>query len=472
MPNPDPGPDRAARRLILAATILGSALAFIDGSVVGVALPVMQARLGLGQAATQWVVNGYMLMLGALVLVGGAAADRFGRRRVFLLGLGIFTAASAACGLAPGPAVLLAGRAAQGLGAALLTPASLAILGSSFPDQERGAAIGTWAGSGALMAALGPVLGGWLVDHFTWRAIFFINLPLALLAALLAWRAMPESRDPEAKGLDLPGAALASGGLGLLVVGLTRAGDQGLTDRPALLLGAAGLAALAGFLAVEARSRQPMVPLGLFRSRDFSGTNLLTLFLYFALTGALFFLPFELIRIEHWPATQAGAALLPFSAMMGLGSTLAGRLGERLGPRLPLTVGPLLAAAGLAGMALSPGAPYWTALFPSTLLLGLGMTLAVAPLTETVMTAVAPSHAGTASGINSAVARVAGLLAVAILTLAFTAAGGRLAGSVAGFEPAYRLVVLISAGCAGLAGIIGGLMVSGRPHPARASAPG
>jgi EmrB/QacA subfamily drug resistance transporter len=455
---------KAARRLILAATILGSSLAFIDGSVVGVALPVMQRELNLDQAATQWVVNGYMLLLGALVLVGGAAADRFGRRRIFLIGVGVFTAASIACGLAPDPAVLLAGRAVQGLGAALLTPASLAILGSSFPDQERGGAIGAWAGAGALMAALGPVLGGWLVDHLSWRAIFFINPPLALAAVLLVWRALPESRDPDAKGLDLTGAALASGGLALLVFGLTRAAKAGLADPVVIAALAAGALALAGFLVAEARQKHPMVPLGLFRSSDFSGTNLLTLFLYFALSGALFFLPFQLIRVEGWPATRAGAALLPFSAVMGLGSGLAGRLGERIGPRWPLTLGPILAGAGLAGMALATGRPYWTFLFPATLLLGVGMTIAVAPLTTTVMAAVPDGHAGTASGVNSAVARVAGLLAVAVLTLVFTAAGGTLDGAAdpKAFDAAYRLVVLVCAACAALAGMAGGLMVRGR----------
>ncbi|MDQ0466984.1 EmrB/QacA subfamily drug resistance transporter [Caulobacter ginsengisoli] len=454
----------ADRKWVLAATVLGSSLAFIDGSVVGVALPAMQRDLHASAEATPWIVNGYMLFLGALVLIGGAAADRFGRKAVFLIGLAIFTAASVVCGLAPGVEVLLAGRMAQGLGAALLTPASLAILGSSFPEKERGKAIGAWAGFGALTAAAGPVLGGFLVDHLGWRSIFFINLPLALGAALLAWRALPESRDEDAKGLDLAGAALAAGGLGLLIWGLTRAGDKGLGDPAALSGLIAGLVLLAGFVAVEDRSANAMAPLTLFRSRDFSGANLLTLFLYFALSGSLFFLPFQLIRIEGWPATQAGAALLPFSLLMGFGSGLAGRLSSKIGPRWPLTVGPLIAAAGLVGMALSPGLPYLAGLLPATLALGVGMTISVAPLTTTVMADVSEKHAGTASGINSAVARIAGLLAVAVLTLAFTAAGGTLAATPdpPAFERAYRLVMLISAACAALAGVFGGLMVRGR----------
>jgi EmrB/QacA subfamily drug resistance transporter len=467
------------KRMILAATVLGSSMAFIDGSVVNVALPALQNALAAGPEATQWAVNGYMLMLGALVLIGGAAADRFGRRRVFLVGIALFSLASLACGLAPTMAVLLAGRAAQGVGAALLTPASLAILGASFPKEERGRAIGAWAGFGALTMAAGPVLGGWLVDTVSWRAIFFINLPLAAGAAALAWRAIPESRTPGAKGLDVGGAALAAGGLGLLTWGLTRAGSVGFARPDVLGLLAAGVIQLAALVWVESRAPNAMAPPALFRSPAFLAANGLTLLLYFALGGALFFLPFELIRVRHFPATAAGAALLPFSLVMGTLSGAAGRLGDRLGPRLPLTIGPMIAAAGFGVFALAgPTLPYWASVLPATLLLAAGMTLAVAPLTTTVMTAVSDEHAGTASGINNAVARVAGLLAVAamslLFSLAYKAAGGFGTGLTGAssdawaFEPAYKAVMLLAALCAVLAAVPGFFTPSKGRRPGQA----
>jgi EmrB/QacA subfamily drug resistance transporter len=454
------------KRLILAATVLGSSMAFIDSSVVNVALPAVQKNLGAGPEAIQWAVNGYMLMLGALVLIGGAAADRFGRRRIFLLGIALFTLASLACALAPDTAVLLAGRAVQGIGAAFLTPASLAILGYSFPKAERGRAIGAWAGFGALTMAAGPVLGGWLVDTVSWRAIFFINLPLAAGAAALAWRAIPESRTPGSKGLDILGAALAVSGLGLLTWSLTLASKHGFAHVFVLVPFTVGLFQLATFAWVEHRTPNAMAPPALFKSGPFLSANVLTLLLYFALGGALFFLPFELIRVRHYPATAAGAALLPFSLIMGTLSGAAGHLADRLGPRLPLTLGPLIAAAGFVIFAATgPALPYWASVLPATLVLAAGMTLAVAPLTTTVMTSVGDNHAGTASGINNAIARVAGLLAVAamslLFSLAYQAAGGvgtGLTGSKSdawAFEPAYKAVMLLAALCAALAAIPG-----------------
>ncbi len=498
------GPALSVRRgrLVLAATVLASGMAFIDGSVVNVALPAIQRELHADAAASAWVMNAYLLTLGAFVLVGGALADRFGRRRSLLAGMAVFTAASIACGLSPGPQFLIAVRAVQGLGAALLTPASLAILGASFREPARGLAIGAWAGFASVAAAVGPVLGGWLVDRISWRAAFFVNVPIAVAAAALALLAVPESRDPDARGLDLPGAGLAAAGLGLLVWGLTEAPSRGF-GAPAIA-GAlvAGAAALAGFAVVQARSPAPMAPPALFRSRDFLGANLLTLCLYFALGGALFFLPFELIRAHGYAAAAAGAALLPFSAVMGLFSTAAGRLGERVGPRGPLTLGPILAAAGLFLLGWRADASsYWTGVLPALLVLAVGMTLAVAPLTDTVMASVGDARAGTASGVNNAVARVAGLLAVAVMSLVFAAgfdgtldrdralsaiapaarpargqglsvplgqgAPALAAAKRAAFQAAYREVMTGSAAAAFAGGLIAFLTIRGRPSRRR-----
>ena len=415
----------AAKPWILAATILASSMAFIDSTAINVALPALQASFHATVVDVQWVVESYGLFLGALILVGGSLGDVFGRRLIFLSGVTIFTLASVVCGIAPGIHPLIIARSIQGVGAALLVPGSLAIISTAFDEKSRGQAIGTWSGFTAITMAIGPVLGGWLVDHASWRWVFFINVPLAAaVIAISLWR-VPEAGSATAHRVDWLGAFLATLGLGGLVYGCIESTNLGWKNPMVFGSLIGGLACLTGFVALEARTSSPMVPLVLFRNRDFSGANLLTLFLYSALGIFFFLFPLNLIQVQQYSATAAGAAMLPLILTMFLLSRWSGGLVARYGARSPLIVGPIIVAVGFVLFAIpAVTRSYWGVFFPPIMVLAFGMALTIAPLTTDVMNSVNQDHVGIASGINNAVARVAGVLAIAVFGIVLISAFG------------------------------------------------
>ena len=435
---------RADPRWTLAACVLASSLSFVEGSVLNVALPAIRASYGAGAAEVQWVVNAYLLPLSALLLLGGALGDHFGRRRLLVMGTSLFTAASILCALAPSLELLLAARAVQGVGAALLLPNSLALLNAAYEGEKRGRAVGIWAAAGAAAAAVAPLLGGWLVDTVGWPAIFYINLPLGIGAIILALSFVAESRDAGAGRTDYAGAFLATAGLGGTTYGLTRWSSSGTADALSAITIVAGLAMLVLFLWVERqRKDRAMMPLGMFADRCFVGLNLLTFLLYGAFGAAMLLLPYVLIEAAGYSPIQAGLALLPLPILISVGSPIMGQLAMRIGPRLPLAIGPLVVGAGmLLGMRIDAESSYWTEVMPAVAVMALGMAIAVAPLTSSVLGSVDQRHTGTASGFNSAVARIGGLIATALLGVVLSREG---TGLIGGFHSALVASAIVCA---------------------------
>ena len=458
-------------RWVLAATVLGSGLAFLDATVVNVALPRIGAALDAGMSGLQWTVNAYALTLAALILLGGSLGDRFGRRRVFLVGVVWFALASLACGLAQDVVALSLARALQGVGGALLTPGSLAILQSTFRPEDRARAIGAWSGLAGIAGAAGPFLGGWLVEHAGWRWVFLLNLPLAVAVVVVAVRYVPESRDPRAaQTLDLVGAGVGALGLGALTYGLIAWQERGLGSPVVLSCLAIGLLGLAGFVLRERVAREPMLPLGVFSSRLFTATNVVTFVVYAALGGVFLFLVLMLQVVAGLSPLAAGAALLPVTLVLLALSARVGALSSRIGPRLPMTAGPALAGVAVLLMARFDGdSSYVAEVLPVATLFGLGLALTVAPLTSTVLAAAPDRHAGLASGVNNAVARVGGLLAVAVLPLVAGLDGSSYADPEQ-LLPAYRTAMLVCAALLLLGGALSGLTVRS-PRPAAATEP-
>ncbi|BFU47297.1 MFS transporter [Krasilnikovia sp. MM14-A1004] len=458
----------ATGRWVLLATVLGSSLAFIDATVVNIALPAIGRNLGADAAGLQWTVNGYGLSLAALVLLGGALGDRYGRRRIFQLGVAWFAASSLLCGLAPTTELLIAARVLQGMGGALLTPGALAILEASFVREDRSHAIGAWSGLAGIGGALGPFLGGWLVQVASWRLIFLINVPLALVVLLVSARHVPESRDATVagRGVDFAGVLTGAVGLGGLTYGFTAWPVRGPGSAVVLASLAVGIAGLIAFVLVERRVAHPMLPLDVFSSRAFSAANIVTFLVYAGNGGVFFLVVLNLQVVAGFPPLAAGIALLPVTVLMLLLSARAGMLAQRIGPRIPMTVGPLVCAAALAWMSgIGPGASYWVDVLPPVVLFGLGLAMLVAPLTATALGALGDARAGIASGVNNAVARAAGLLSVAVLPLAAGIGSGSLTDPVS-LHPTYRNALLISAGLMVVGAAVAAGFVPRRLHPA------
>jgi EmrB/QacA subfamily drug resistance transporter len=453
----------AAGRWVLLATVLGSSLAFIDSTVVNIALPAIGRELHTDAAGLQWTINGYSLSLAALILLGGSLGDRFGRKRIFLIGVAWFATASLLCGLAPGIGLLITARVLQGIGGALLTPGALAILEASFIRDDRAKAIGAWSGLGGIGGALGPFLGGWLVEAGSWRYIFLINVPIAALVLAVAARHVPESRNPAAaRRIDAGGVVTGALGLGGLTYGFTAWPMRGPGDPVVLFSLAVGVLGLVAFVLVERASAEPMVPLPIFRNRAFAGANVVTLLVYAANGGIFFLVVVNLQVVAGFSPLVSGLAMLPVTAIMLLLSARSGALGQRIGPRIPMTAGPLICACALLLISrIGPGASYLTGVLPAVLLFGLGLTLLVAPLTATALGALDDHYAGIASGVNNAVARAAGLLSVAVLPLAAGLGGGSL--TAAGqLHPVYRHAMLICAGLMATGGLLAFLLIPSR----------
>jgi len=503
--------------LLLAAVVLGSCMAFIDGTVVNVALPAIQKEFHASLSAMQWVVNSYTLMLGAFILIGGSLGDHLGRKKIFLAGVILFSGASLLCGIAPTETILIVARIIQGLGGAMLIPGSLAIITAAFDEKSRGQAIGVWASGSAISTAIGPLLGGWLVDHVSWRAAFFINIPIGVLTIFLSIAGVPESKDPHASGtpplhrgggpaspragegvhpMDWLSACLIALGLGGISYALIQAPEGGWTKPDILIALALGVAFLIAFVVRQFRAKEPMTPPELFKSKTFAGVNAMTLLLYGALAGSLFFLPFDLIQVRGYSAAAAGASFLPFTVLMGGFSRWAGGLVAKFGSKLPLIVGPAIVAVGfiLLAFAAKQGS-YWTTVFPGIFVMGAGMTITVAPLTATVMGSIPQEKSGVGSGVNNAISRIAGLLATAALGLVMVGAYTRslertqpdlaknanqlLAAPyptnatdqdkaqlrtkrIAAFEDGFRIVMLLAAALAATSAGIAALTVEGK----------